>query len=1022
MNMNAIGESGRTHWRKRLMGLAVAVLAGGAQALTLTVNENRSLTDSEKSVLNGGETELIKEGTGVLTTDGIGGFKGTITVKAGGAIRITAANGLGKSGSTVVVESGASLLVYNEAANAISLSGIEVKVAGAGYDGAGAVQVSGKDQNYLFYKLTLTDDAKLGGTKSWGSINTGTGSIVDFGGHTLTNAYGCMWRFGQMLNPGNMVLTGGSIQATGGCGFVGGDTHEFVLDGGTLSLYDWRIPCTWTLHVKRTVNVHPGSGTSQTLSNVWSGPTILDDGVSFGVGSSAAQTTGFQMTLGGKVSGGGQLLAYNRATINLLSKNDFTGGVAMGNSGNIVAAVDGALPVIDGKVTLPSLSTSCRVYLSGRTASNPDGWTQEHISQYLASTICYYCIVDTPADEPFDLGAPAATYNALLSTGAGFSITGSVDSTQPTVLGTASVRRGSLTLGGGSFSFHDSAGQGGTVSVRSDYDILPVARLLFASDYCGLLQGTTNPQLVSVGCTPGTVGVVDIADGAVLTNAFACGRVSANDSLQMTGGQIAAGAVIQRGGAVVACGTGSVTLSDNGGYGYYELRKGSLTTTYPFGIGGRKGIGVFRQDDGACKVNSNSISLGQGGTGVVYQAGGTLTCTDFDIQLGETRYTGFQPEFETFANWTIAGTAQAETRNFWGGRHSNCKTYLNLIDGGTLYANNIHKGETDNLPSGSQVRELVNNDFYVNFNGGVFRRRTQDNLFDTTHLPTRVTVYPKGAIFCVDGANISAYADAPLLAPGAGDGVTAVACPDGTDYIGAPFVEIVGNGQGATAVALFDAEQGSVTNVIITSPGWGYTEATAVFTGGGRKGSVSTACTLGDISGGGLVKRGMGKLELRGVSTYTGPTIVEAGTLVQYVDKAIPSGAKLVLQQGATLDLNNFATTFSGVEGTGGTVKNGDLVLAGEITLSAQKFIDRETTEIDGILDLTGVTRLTLTDTEVLTEAARGLKSMRLLAAKTVRYPATPFEIVGVPSRWSVSCQPQGIRLGPDRGLILIMK
>ena len=47
---------------------------------------------------------------------------------------------------------------------------------------------------------------------------------------------------------------------------------------------------------------------------------------------------------------------------------------------------------------------------------------------------------------------------------------------------------------------------------------------------------------------------------------------------------------------------------------------------------------------------------------------------------------------------------------------------------------------------------------------------------------------------------------------------------------------------------------------------------------------------------------------------------------------------------------------------------------------------------------------------------------MLLLTAKTVRYPATPFEIVGVPPQWRMSCQPQGIKLGPARGLLLIVK
>ena len=944
---------------RSMLALAFSAFVGIAHAMTLTVNEDRSLTTSEKSQLNSGETELVKEGSGVLTTDGIGSFTGTITVKSGGAIRITAANGLGKSGATTIVESGASLLVEGGAANSISLSGIEVQIAGSGYDGQGAVKVLSTGQNFLFYKLTLTDDAKLGGTSSWGSITAGTGSIVDFGGHTLTNNASCMWRFGTMLNPGNMVQTSGSINVPGGCGFVGGDAHEFILDGGTLSLNDWRIPCTWTLHVKRTTSVHPGSGTDPENSNVWSGPVILDDEVKFGVDSASPITKGFQMTLAGQVSGNGGIEAYQGATINLLSVNTFTGGVRMGNGGCIVAAVDGAMPVIGGTVTIPTMTTSTRLYLRCQTTANPSGWTLSHVNQYLASGICSYCVLDVPENETFDLGVPATCYNGILSTGGGVSFAGSADPAAPTVIATNYVRRGTLTLGGGYFSFHNAAGLSGIVRVESSYGVSPIARLFFASDYCGLLQGTTEPYTINAGRTPGTVGIIDIADGAVLTNGLSCGFVAAADSSQMTGSQIAAGAVYQRGGEVVASGKTSVNLADNGGYGYYELQDGTLRANNPASFGGRKGIGIFRQDGGRWQMGDNSVRVGTGGTGVVYQAAGTLVSTTYNtyISLGDTTGTGWQDSYHPFANWTIAGTAQTEARDFHGGEHSNFKSYLNLIDGGTLYVNTVHKRETGYLPKGSQASELHDNDFYVNFNGGVFRRRSNENLFDSSHLPTRVTVYPKGAIFLVEGTSM-AYVAPPLQAPGEGNGVTSVVCPERTDYVGAPFVDIVGDGQGATAVALFDVEHGSVTNVIVTSPGWGYTTATAVFTGGGRKESVSTACLLGDVSGGGIVKRGTGSLQLRGVNTYTGPTTVEAGTLVQYVSGAIPSGTKLVLQQGSTLDLNNFPTTFSGIDGTGGTVANGDIVLTGAISLSARKFVDRETTAISGTLDLTGVTSL----------------------------------------------------------------
>ena len=120
------------------------------------------------------------------------------------------------------------------------------------------------------------------------------------------------------------------------------------------------------------------------------------------------------------------------------------------------------------------------------------------------------------------------------------------------------------------------------------------------------------------------------------------------------------------------------------------------------------------------------------------------------------------------------------------------------------------------------------------------------------------------------------------------------------------------------------------------------------------------------------------------------------------------------------MDLNNFPATFSGIGGTGGTVVNGDLVFAGAISLSARKFVDRETTAINGTLDMTGVTGLTLTDVEVLTEEARELKPLALVSAATIRYPAAPIPVAGVPKGWSVSFTPDAIKLRAERGIVII--
>lgn len=69
-----------------------------------------------------------------------------------------------------------------------------------------------------------------------------------------------------------------------------------------------------------------------------------------------------------------------------------------GNGGVLYAGVDGALPIVDGAVTLPTLSTTARLHLRYQTAQSPDGWTLAHVRQYLSSAIGSLCVLDIPAD------------------------------------------------------------------------------------------------------------------------------------------------------------------------------------------------------------------------------------------------------------------------------------------------------------------------------------------------------------------------------------------------------------------------------------------------------------------------------------------------------------------------------------------------------------------------------------------------------------------------------------------------
>lgn len=128
---------------------------------------------------------------------------------------------------------------------------------------------------------------------------------------------------------------------------------------------------------------------------------------------------------------------------------------------------------------------------------------------------------------------------------------------------------------------------------------------------------------------------------------------------------------------------------------------------------------------------------------------------------------------------------------------------------------------------------------------------------------------------------------------------------------------------------------------------------------------ISTA-----LSGtGGLTKLGSGTLTLNGANTYSGGTTVDEGTLIQGASAAFAGGTALTVNQGGTLDLNDFDLTASSLSGTpslgsvdlgtanltvnqsGNTSYNGDILGTGGLIKQGSGTLD-----LNGSLDYTGET------------------------------------------------------------------
>lgn len=339
-----------------------------------------------------------------------------------------------------------------------------------------------------------------------------------------------------------------------------------------------------------------------------------------------------------------------------------------------------------------------------------------------------------------------------------------------------------------------------------------------------------------------------------------------------------------------------------GGYGHLENESGFYGVVGYASLGdAENGQGVFVQRGGnvlftgnvPSEFNTGRWNLARGNNSVaqVLIAGGAVTNTcDTAICVGKGSRAYFTVSGGEFVNYRPANSCRA--------RSGDTLTIFNF-NGGTFGSWNVAK-------ACSAYDEGVKAEAYVNFNGGTFRSMCnpsplfgQPNGSNWCNAIDRVTIYEGGAVIDVPNETGDTSIDVPLTPP-TGLGVASVAWADtGTHYVGAPIVEIIGDGTGASAIAEFDSVNERVTGVTVTSPGCDYTWAKAVIRYGNEASPVTNdAVTLASFASGGLTKIGLGKLYMTAANTYEGPTVIAEGELILKANGAIPAGSDIVLKGG----------------------------------------------------------------------------------------------------------------------------
>lgn len=473
---------------------------------------------------------------------------------------------------------------------------------------------------------------------------------------------------------------------------------------------------------------------------------------------------------------------------------------------------------------------------------------------------------------------------------------------------------------------------------------------------------TLNGNFTNNSSSPQTINLpIALAGTAARTVAAAAGNIAYGGAITGNGGLLLVGPgsvtlsaqnvftnyVYVNGGILnlptgggISKGNGFVIVGQNAGHnGGLNITGGTLTNTQPSNTGnfmvGRAGFGSLNLSSGIIRVNQVYVGW-TGGLGTALIDGGSLYCgtgSDY-VVIGNSTGTGVLTInsglfHHAGANRAISlnnnGVGRAEL-NMLGGTLNNAGGVVSFglnaaiiglgdgtgianLNGGILILNRfVAVSQNAGAPPGAS---------YLNFNGGLLKASTNNptltpaQTLSSNLIPALTAVYVNGpfgtfagsAVIDTDGQDC--VVESPLLAP-TGGGISAMEVADGgSGYVGAPYVWILGDGTGATAIANMvddDSGQGTlkVEGVTVCNPGIDYTWASFYFNGGAPSigatpGNVTTAAN----TSGGLTKLGAGSLTLMGANTYTGPTVVNAGRVI--VSSAHSGGGNFRARDGATL-------------------------------------------------------------------------------------------------------------------------
>ena len=393
-------------------------------------------------------------------------------------------------------------------------------------------------------------------------------------------------------------------------------------------------------------------------------------------------------------------------------------------------------------------------------------------------------------------------------------------------------------------------------------------------------------------------GMLFLNEGAIISNRVA--SVEQWDS-PTDAGIMGQGSFVLNGGTYYSndSGWGYAMVGKTVG-GFVQLLKGKWRSNNWAVIGHNSGSygvvealgGQFRHEGGALGIG------GYGGNGHLYFGGkstGDVSRADFGFAVwGNAANTS-----GAHGTLTVDGDAVAKIDSLNVGAAGDSVSVVNL-NGGTLQ---VKGGSFDqnalkftnsrqlNNNTSQELFDIANNHAYLNFNGGAIQFDSSFGAWRGYRFD-RATVYKGGARIMLQtvGGSAGSYTLYQGLRKPTGKGIGEIPVPTAAawEYTGAPYVEISGDGFGASALAQFDVTSGMITNVLVTSPGCDYTWAKATFRRGGAQSEVEVDLSdylVENDPTGGLVVEGPGNLTWAAnnpnETDYEGPTVIGEGATVK---------------------------------------------------------------------------------------------------------------------------------------------